>query len=148
VLNYLKLTKGNSVTAILKKLKLDIPALLFIAGIVFISVFLMAAEVPSVPENDFLISTNNLPDKLQTNIPEFPCIFRNRFNGNSLSVLSSSRRNFHPVPPAYRNQELASLPLVKQLYTPVKHHFYDGDRSFFQKYLKYALPLRAGPIQS
>ena len=60
--------------------------------------------------------------------------------------LLSFRRNFQPVPPTCRFQDLSSLPLVKQISKAVSYDFYGVERSHFQQYLKYALPLRAGPF--
>ena len=131
---------------ILKKLKGFMPASVFVVGVLlFFSLFcaFCSSELPTVRYS--AVALDNTHDKLQTNIPEFPYALHNTFRTNPFSALNSARRNFHPVPPAYRTQDLSSLPLAGQIVSPIRHYFYEGERSHFQKYIKYSLPLRAGP---
>ena len=133
---------------VLKKFRKFMPSLLLFAGM--FSLFSLLSvwccnELPTVQSE--VIVNGSLPDKLQTDIPEIPYAMRNNFSANLFSLLNSVRRIFNPVPPAYRTQDLSSLPLAGHIVSPVTHYFYEGEWSHFQRYIKYALPLRAGPCE-
>lgn len=133
---------------VLKKFRNFMPLLLLLAGMfsLFSLLSVLCCNEPPTVQVE-VITNGSLPDKLQTDIPEFPYTMRNNFSVNLFSILNSARRNFNPVPPAYRTQDLSSLPLAGHIVSPVQHYFYMEEWSHFQRYLKYALPLRAGPCE-
>ena len=133
----------------LKKLKIT-HLLMFTAAFLFafFAVFtaLSAPDISCRSLNNTVQNTQNFPANPLEEPSDVLYVLQRTYGINSVCRLLSQRRNFTPVPPTYGTQDLSSLPLVKQISKSVSYYTCEGGRSYFQQYLKHALPLRAGPF--
>lgn len=135
-------------TDILKKLKLDL-TLIFAAALLTAGAFIFsAAAAPEISVCTLNISekTQDVPQDDHGKISHIKYALQQIYRTNSIFRQISARKISHPIPSAYRYSEQSSLPLVKLPGISLKPCLYKGELSHFQKYIKYALPRRAGPF--
>ena len=140
--------KEKILTEILKKIKLNL-TLMFSAAVLFaLFSVLTALTAPNVSSHILRETSKQLKNSPKNHTGELSDVkyaLQRTYSTGSIFRSISVRRNFNPVPPAFRTQDLVCLPLSEQLACPVKKYFFKGERFIFQNYLQSSLPLRAGP---
>lgn len=135
---------------LLKKLKSE--TLLILSTAVLSSFFYVSTALNTTPATD---SKQHISEKSSFDFPLNDCekISDNKYalqriyNSNPILRQNSARRSFNPVPSALRTNDLSSLPLSKHIIIAEKSNLQKEERSYLQKYFKYSLPRRAGPVQ-
>lgn len=134
---------------ILKKIKLNF-ALIFSVALFF--AFIAVFEAVNSPDvcirqlKDTAQKLQDTPSSSERELADKKYALQKIYGVRNVFRQIAGRRNSNPSSFAYCSIDFVSLWLTKQKSRVEKHFFYDGARSYFQKYLKYALPLRAGPV--